>query len=307
MSTVNIGGVRLDVHAEGGDFVPEVMPYKENAGLLKTIAHAVKENMPVLLIGETGVGKTSAVRFVAAKTGNNLRRVNVNGSMTAEDFVGQVLAKDGSTYWKDGVLTEAMRKGYWIVIDEINAASPEILFVLHSLMDDDRYIVLTDHPQREIVKAHPNFRIFATMNPPERYAGTQAMNRALLSRFPITLTVKIPPPSIEYGVLSGADKYLPGDTVAKLKAFVSELRKGYEKEELDVFVSPRDVAHMVRVYRFTESMTAAVEMTIQPRGTNAEQKAIADLARLHFGVKEKPEIVPEVAEIAAGSVAVSGV
>lgn len=295
---VKIGSIYLEHNTEKTPFIPPAMPYKEHAQILETIAFAVQENMPVLLIGETGVGKTASIRHLAQKTNNSLRRVNINGSMTAEDFVGQLLVNEKGTYWKDGVLTEAMREGYWITIDEINAGSPEILFVLHSLLDDDKYIVLTDHPEREIVRAHPNFRLFATMNPPERYAGTKDLNRALMSRFGLTIQVPIPPPSIEYGVLSGANDVLNEEEQASMKLFVSELRNAYNKEELDVFISPRDVANIIRVYMFTGSLTGAIKITIAPRGTPAEQKAINDMARLHFTPKVK-EATQEVKEATA--------
>lgn len=286
---VKFGTIKLPSQAEATPYIPELMPYKEHGKVLETIAFAVQENMPVLLIGETGVGKTAAIRHIAGRTKQSLRRVNINGSMTAEDFVGQMLVNEKGTYWKDGVLTECMRNGYWIVLDEINAASAEILFVLHSLLDDDKYIVLTDHPEREIVKAHPNFRIFATMNPPERYAGTKELNKALLSRFGITIQVPIPPPAIEFGILSGAKVALGADE-PKLHSFVNELRAAYNKEELDVFVSPRDTAHIVRVFMYTASLIEAVKLTIAARGTNSERKAILEMARLHFGAT--PATVP---------------
>lgn len=284
------GSISLPINTAVTPFIPTVIPYKEHGKILETTAYAIRENLPVLLVGETGVGKTSAVRYIAATTKNSLRRVNVNGSMTAEDFVGQLLVDGSGTYWKDGVLTEAMRNGYWIVIDEINAASAEILFVLHSLLDDDRYIVLTDSPTREIVRAHPNFRIFATMNPPERYAGTKELNKALLSRFALTLTVPIPPPSIEYGTISGADTALPEHEQTTLRSFVAELRGSYQREELDVFVSPRDIAHIIRLYMFTGSLVKAVELTIAARGSQAERKAIMHAAALHF-TKAEPVTV----------------
>ena len=296
-NSVLFGSVELPIREGVSPFVPALIPYTEHGKILETIAFAIRENLPVLLIGETGVGKTAAVRHIAAKTNTSLRRVNINGSMTAEDFVGQLLVNKDGTYWKDGVLTECMRNGYSIVLDEINAASAEILFVLHSLMDDDRYIVLTDHPQREIVRAHPDFRIFATMNPQERYAGTQQLNKALLSRFALTLMVPIPPPDIEYGQLSGAKDMLGGAKTDKLRAFVEELRGAYMREELDVFISPRDIANLMKVYLYTADLREAVSMTISPRGTEAERKAIMDMAILHFGkaratTKTKTETTP---------------
>ncbi len=303
MKKIKISGVTLNVRPSfdsDSEFVPSVMAYDESDGLLKVLAaKSIKENKPTLLIGETGVGKTSAVRYLAAITNTPLRRVNMNGSMTAEDFLGQLLIENGSTFWKDGVLTECMRKGYWLIIDEVNAASAEIMFALHSLLDDDHYVVLTDSPTREIVRPHADFRIFATMNPQERYAGTQELNRAFANRFPIKAMVDIPNEATEYGTISNATELLPAKVVTQLKAYVSELRKSYSKEELDVFVSPRDVTAIVDMFSFTKDMLSAIAYTIQPLASMADKKAILDLARLHF-VEAKdlasPMTVAEAAE-----------
>ena len=299
-TSITINGITLPVRQESGDhgFVPPLMPYKDNAGLLKILAQkAIIESKPALLIGETGVGKTSAVRHLAALTNSPLRRVNMNGSMTAEDFLGQMLIKDGTTYWKDGVLTECVRNGYWLIVDEINAAGPEILFALHSLLDDDRYVVLTDSPSKEVVRPHENFRIFATMNPQERYAGTQELNRAFAGRWPVKCEVDIPSADIEYGMLSGASEILPADTLTQFKSYVTELRKSYQKEELDVFVSPRDVASIVDMYQFTKDMLQAIAYTILPLASSADKKAIHDLAKLHFLTPSTLATAPVVAEI----------
>ncbi len=284
--TITVSGVQMNVRptiTSDSEFVPSEMPFKESGGLLKVLAQvAINDNTPTLLIGETGVGKTSAIRHLAAITNTPLRRVSMNGSMTAEDFLGQLLVREATTFWKDGVLTECMRKGYWIIIDEVNFAGPEILQALQSLLDDDRYVVLTDHPEREIVRPHPDFRIFAAMNPQERYAGTQELNMSFAGRWPVKVHVDIPSADIEYGVLSKATELLPEKTVTQLKAYVSELRKSYFKEELGVFVSPRDVMGIVKMYDFTKDMLSAIAYTIQPLASSADQKAIVDLARLHF-------------------------
>ena len=132
---------------------------------MNTLAIAVRDNLPALLIGESGTGKTSAIRFLAHETKNGLRRVNLNGGTTADELVGRLLINNNGTYWVDGVLTEAMRNGEWIVLDEIDAALPEVLFVLQSVLDDDGYLVLAEKDDKEIVHKHKDFRIFATCNP----------------------------------------------------------------------------------------------------------------------------------------------
>ncbi len=289
LNHITIAGIKLpvrhDLTTNAKEFVPESFEYADNQGLLKLLAQkGMIEAKPILLIGEAGVGKSSAVRYVAAQTNSPLRTVSLNGSITAEDFLGQVLIKDGTTFWKDGVLTECMRNGYILLIDELNFASPETLQAMQTLVAGAEklgYVVLTDSPTREVVRPHSDFRIFATMNPTERYAGTQELSIAFASRW-IKATVDIPSPTIEYGILSKASDILPDGTLQQFKTYVSELRKSYAKEELGTFVSPRDVASIVDMYAFTKDMLQALAYTIMPLASDADSKAIHDLARLHF-------------------------
>ena len=83
--------------------------------------------------------------------------------------------------------------------------------------------------------------------------------------------------------MSGAHDLLGKAKTEKLLSFVTELRNAYKREEIEVFISPRDIANLMRVYLYTADLTEAVRITVAPRGTEAERKAITDMAVLHFG------------------------
>lgn len=68
-----------------------------------------------------------------------------------------------------GVLIDAMRKGYWIVLDELNLAPTDVLEALNRLLDDNRELFVAE--TQEVIKAHPRFMLFATQNPPGLYGG----------------------------------------------------------------------------------------------------------------------------------------
>lgn len=74
-----------------------------------------------------------------------------------------------SVHFLVGVLIDAMRKGYWIVLDELNLAPTDVLEALNRLLDDNRELLITE--TQEVVKAHPRFMLFATQNPPGLYGG----------------------------------------------------------------------------------------------------------------------------------------
>ncbi|KAL8429966.1 hypothetical protein ACSSS7_006238 [Eimeria intestinalis] len=67
----------------------------------------------------------------------------------------------------EGPLVEAVRTGKWVLLDEINLAPPDLLQRLLALLDDPEQPLLVLHGGRpKLVSRHPNFRMFACMNPP---------------------------------------------------------------------------------------------------------------------------------------------
>ncbi len=227
----------------------------------KTILRkAIEDNLPVLLIGETGVGKTTLVSELAGESKTDLIRVNLTGQTSTDEFVGKWLIKDKATYWQDGILIQAMKKGSWIVLDEINSALPEILFKLHALLDDDRKILI-EEKDGEVVRPHKDFRFFATMNPMEEYAGTKELNKAFLSRFPVVLEFKYPEALIEVKILTertGLD-----ENSAKLMVGVAQdLRQKKSEEKLYYTCSTRDLISWAFLHKTGLSMEDSFNVSI---------------------------------------------
>ena len=70
-----------------------------------------------------------------------------------------------------------------VLLDEINLASSETLERLCGLLDDAQgSVTLTEKGDSEALKRHPNFRIFAAMNPATD-AGKKDLPSSLRSRF----------------------------------------------------------------------------------------------------------------------------
>ena len=70
--------------------------------------------------------------------------------------------------WVDGPLIEAMRDGDMFLIDEISLAEDAVLERLNSVLEPTRTLFLAEKGgggDSEVIVAHPNFRIVATMNP----------------------------------------------------------------------------------------------------------------------------------------------
>lgn len=281
---IQIGSIDLPVQVGNASaYIPTEQIYLfPPQGYLEKLAYGVSNNLPVLLIGETGVGKTQAVRYLAWKTQNGLRRVNLNGATTVDEFLGKLLINEEGTYWLDGVLVDAMQAGDWILLDEINACLPEIAFSLHSLLDDDRMVVLTEHDGR-IVRPHPNFRIFASMNPSEegRYGGTKMLNEALMDRFPVVIRMEYLPLEKEVEAVmkqSGNDER---ELIERMVKVAHDVRRAIRNEKVFGSFSTRRVIDWARM-ALTFDPRESADYTVLSKMSSYDAEAVEDIIDLYF-------------------------
>lgn len=194
--------------------------------LMKALAAAVEAKPPIasMLVGETGTGKTTAVKQLATERGVEFIRVNLSGHTDVGDIVGRWVVKGGQMEWVDGVLTYALRQGAWILFDEYNAALPETLFVLQSVLDNDMQLRLLDK-DGELVSAHEGFRFFATMNPSGGlYGGTKDVNAAQLDRFGVVYEVGYVEPAVEVNILRQSVKHLSEEHAVIMVDYANKVR-----------------------------------------------------------------------------------
>nr|POE59000.1 midasin [Quercus suber] len=83
----------------------------------------------------------------------------------------------------EGNLVRAVRNGDWVLLDEINLASPDTLEAIADLLDPKTpSLLLTEAGQIERVEAHSDFRLFAAMNPATD-VGKKDLPAGIRSRF----------------------------------------------------------------------------------------------------------------------------
>lgn len=147
-------------------------------------ATAKKKN--VLLIGDTGAGKTLLGEAYASARGKRFLAIPCDVSIDPTSIIGKMMPTDkaGEFVWQDGPLTDIFRHGGVVVIDELTFATPKMAASFYSALDSRRHLVLLGH-KGEIVQAHPDVLIIATGNLGSAYRGTQDLNAALKNRFKI--------------------------------------------------------------------------------------------------------------------------
>ena len=152
--------------------------------LINIIRVLSAKSYPILLQGETSVGKTSLIHWLASATGNKCLRINNHEHTDLSEYLGTYTCSpiNGQLIFQDGPLIKAMRYGWWIILDELNLASSDILEALNRLLDDNRQLYLSE--TNELINAHERFQLFATQNPAgEQYAGRKRLSRAFRNRF----------------------------------------------------------------------------------------------------------------------------
>ena len=88
----------------------------------------------------------------------------------------------GQLSFQEGALVQAVRRGYWIVLDELNLAPSDVLEALNRLLDDNRELFVPE--LQETITPHPHFMLFATQNPPgATYGGRKVLSKAFRNRF----------------------------------------------------------------------------------------------------------------------------
>ncbi len=99
------------------------------------------------------------------------------------------MAAATETGWtfQEGFIPRAMRQGWWVVLDEMNLAEPQVLERLNPVLEVPASLVLTEGAGTVFgpggdVEVSPAFRVFGTMNPAD-YAGRSVLSPAYRDRW----------------------------------------------------------------------------------------------------------------------------
>jgi MoxR-like ATPase len=167
---------------------------------MDVLKYAFTNGINVLISGPTGPGKTSLLLAYAARSQKRFYSVASNLALDPSQMFGKWgMGADGKFHWYDGGVTDIVRNGGVLLINEVNFLSDRIAPVLYELLDKRREITLLDHKGEKIRAHRPGcwcdldakecqrrwVLIVADMNPD--YSGTRPLNHAFRNRFAIQL------------------------------------------------------------------------------------------------------------------------
>ena len=164
---VRVGGVevqRRNADAETSWRREKAMIYTSSARRnIAAVALALCQNRPVLLEGPAGCGKSAALEEVARVTGNvDFITLHLDAQTDSKSLLGAYVcgAAPGEFKWQPGALTQAVTKGAWVLIEDVDLAPFEVLSALVPLLEKRRLYV----PGRgESIQAAPGFQLFGSV------------------------------------------------------------------------------------------------------------------------------------------------
>ena len=205
--------------------VPFYQPVAEECTLFEA---AWRQQLPVLIKGPTGCGKTRFVAHMAARLGLPLFTVSCHDDLTAADLVGRHLIGAGQTVWCDGPLTRAVREGGICYLDEVVEARKDTTVVLHPLTDDRRILPI-ERTGEELV-APPGFMLVVSYNPGYQHV-LKTLKPSTRQRF-VALSFDFHAPEVELPVLM-SETGIDAGRARQLVVLAGQLRRlqGYDLEE----------------------------------------------------------------------------
>ncbi len=161
--------------------------------------HCFRNELPLMLRGPTGAGKSRFVEHMAARLGRPLVTVAAHDDTSATDLCGRWVIQGGETRWQDGPVTRAVRQGAILYIDEIAEARSDVIVVLHPLGDHRRRLFVERHDEE--LEAAEGFMLVVSWNPGYQ-RSLRELKPSTRQRF-VGLTFGYPAAAVEEEILIG--------------------------------------------------------------------------------------------------------
>ena len=293
--------LQVPCFASRSEHVPDVdEAYKFNANVTQAILSGFIHNRRVMVQGMHGTGKSTHIEQVAARLNWPCIRINLDGHISRLDLIGKdtVILKDNKqiTEFREGMLPWAIQRPIALIFDELDAARPEVMFVIQRILEREGKFTLLD--QNKVLTPNPYFRLFATANTiglgnsTGLYHGTSMINQAQIDRWNIVAQLNYLPADEESKIIISRVPALNTKdgrkTVASMVALAGLTRKGFMAGDISTLMSPRTVIFWAENMQIFQDKAASFRLSFLNKCDEAEYSIIAEYYQRAFD-QELPE------------------
>jgi nitric oxide reductase NorQ protein len=249
------------------DMIPKNTPEYIDSGqhYVERIVRALYYFKQCSLIGPSGTGKTHIVYLVAELCGLPIWEVNCGLQTSSYDLIGRFIGL-GKENWIDGLLTQWLRLGGIMYLDEANMMKQDVATRLNPVLDTRGHLVLNEK-DNEVIERHRYGYLIISMNPySAEFAGTKPLNAAMRRRMAVWINFDYPSigekiSPLEVKMLMKRTK-VEENTAYKIIQVGAELRRQYEAGDLPYGPSLGDLINWATIIHDGNTPNVAAEETI---------------------------------------------
>ncbi|KAK8465039.1 hypothetical protein PHAVU_010G134100 [Phaseolus vulgaris] len=196
---VDAQSVYLSLYREFKELFTKTFSVKNNGGFITYLHEYIESHRKKFLIDKNGEALLKGLQIAVGKSvkhiqpGSSKRRKRPLEDQIIQSWerfcikLHNVCQSNPSSAmmfsFVEGSFVTALRKGEWILLDEVNLAPPETLQRIVGVLEGEHGVLcLAERGDTDYIHRHPNFRVFACMNPATD-AGKRDLPFSLRSRF----------------------------------------------------------------------------------------------------------------------------
>lgn len=199
----------------------------------------LSNRLPILLISPPGAGKTTLIAHLASQlyptTPSQIISLHLSDtSIDPKSLLGSYVpssTKSGTFEWIEGPVCAAMRAGKWLVFEDIDKASPEVLGTILPLVESlgpfkgyGDAAKISVPGKSTTVSAATGFALFATRSTTQGQAGTGHSSTFIGSHRWFEVHLPAPRPEEQQAILSSLFPRLPSVAVHRLVEIFDAVR-----------------------------------------------------------------------------------
>lgn len=256
VTVLEVKGIPSEIAALVPDVADaELVGYVPQKEQLEQLVFSWENNEKVLISGPTGSGKSSMVKFACQKLLRPFVRVNMNGDIESSALFGQLVVEGGGTVWKDGAVTEAIKFGGVVCIDEWEVSPPEITMSMQSVLERGGVLFLKEKPGTsydKMVQPHKDTRFVFCGNTVGQgddtgnFAGTNVQNTATIDRFDTAIFLDYLTQAHEAAIITSKVPELDEKIAKLMLQYASLVRTAYKQTNIGLTMSPRTLINWAR-------------------------------------------------------------